>query len=39
LSFILFVVSFLGRDVSWKGHRYRMIGGGSWVTDRGSHAP
>jgi len=39
LSFILFVVSFLGRDVSWKGHRYRMIGGGSWVTDRGSHTP
>jgi ceramide glucosyltransferase len=39
LSFILFVVSFLGRDVSWKGHRYRMVAGGSWVTDRGSHAP
>ena len=35
----LFVVSFLGRDVSWKGHRYRMVAGGSWVTDRGSHAP
>jgi ceramide glucosyltransferase len=39
LSFVLFVVSFLGRDVSWKGHRYRMVAGGSWVTDRGSHAP
>jgi ceramide glucosyltransferase len=39
LSFILFVVSFLGRDVSWKGHRYRMVADGSWVTDRGSHAP
>jgi ceramide glucosyltransferase len=39
LSFILFVVSFFGRDVSWKGHRYRMLAGGSWVSDRGSHAP
>ena len=39
LSFILFVVSFFGRDVSWKGHRYRMVAGGSWVSDRGSHAP
>jgi ceramide glucosyltransferase len=29
LSFILFVVSFLGRDVSWKGHRYRMVADGS----------
>jgi ceramide glucosyltransferase len=38
LSFILFVASFLGRDVSWKGHRYRMVAGGSWVTDRGSNA-
>jgi ceramide glucosyltransferase len=38
-SFILFVVSFFGRDVSWKGHRYRMVAGGSWVSDRGSHAP
>jgi len=39
LSFILFDVSFLGRDVSWKGHRYHMVADGSWVTDRGSHAP
>jgi ceramide glucosyltransferase len=39
LSFILFVVSFLGRDVNWKGYRYRMVAGGNWVTDRGSHAP
>jgi ceramide glucosyltransferase len=38
-SFILFVVSFFGRDVSWKGHRYRMVAGESWVSDRGSHAP
>jgi ceramide glucosyltransferase len=39
LSFALFVLSFLGRDVSWKGHRYRMVAGGSWVGDRGSHRP
>jgi ceramide glucosyltransferase len=39
LSFFLFVVSFFGRDVSWKGHRYRMVAGGSWVSDRGSQVP
>lgn len=39
LSFILFVVSFFGRDVSWKGHRYRKLAGGSWVSDRGSQVP
>jgi ceramide glucosyltransferase len=39
LSFMLFVVSFLGRYVSWKGHRYRMVAGRSWVTDRGPQAP
>jgi len=27
LSFAVFVVSFLGRDVSWKGHRYRLFPG------------
>jgi ceramide glucosyltransferase len=27
LSFTVFVVSFLGRDVSWKGHRYRLFAG------------
>ena len=37
LSFALFVVSFLGWDVSWKGRSYRMIADGSWVSDRGSH--
>jgi ceramide glucosyltransferase len=39
LSFILFVVSFVGRSVSWKGYRYRIVAGGNWDTDRGSHAP
>src|SRR6476469_86356 len=39
LSFILFVVSFFGRDVRWKGHRYRMVAGGGGGSDRGSHAP
>jgi ceramide glucosyltransferase len=27
LSFAVFVASFLGRDVSWKGHRYRLFPG------------
>jgi ceramide glucosyltransferase len=36
-SFAVFVVSFLGRGVSWKGHRYRMLAGGGWAADRGSH--
>jgi ceramide glucosyltransferase len=27
LSFMVFVASFLGRDVSWKGHRYRLFAG------------
>ena len=39
LSFAQFAASFLGRDVSWKGRRYRMVAGGHWVADRGSHAP
>lgn len=39
LSFASLVVSFLGREVSWKGRRYHMVAGGNWVADRGSHAP
>jgi ceramide glucosyltransferase len=27
LSFVVFVWSFIGRDVSWKGHRYRVLSG------------
>jgi ceramide glucosyltransferase len=27
LSFAVFVASFLGRDVNWKGHRYRLFPG------------
>ena len=27
LSFLVFVASFLGRRVSWKGHRYRLVSG------------
>jgi ceramide glucosyltransferase len=38
LSFVLLVSSFLGRGVSWKGHRYRMVAGRGWMADRGSHA-
>jgi ceramide glucosyltransferase len=37
LSFAVFVLSFLGWDVSWKGRRYRMVSAGSWMADRGSH--
>ena len=36
LSFAVFVLSFLGRDVSWRGRRYRMGPGGGWAADRGS---
>ena len=25
LSFAVFVASFLGREVNWKGHRYRLF--------------
>jgi ceramide glucosyltransferase len=38
LSFAVLVTSFLGWNVSWKGRRYRMVAGGGWVADRGSHA-
>jgi ceramide glucosyltransferase len=27
LSFVVFVASFLGRSVSWRGHRYRLFAG------------
>ena len=27
LSFVVFIWSFVGRDVSWKGHRYRVFSG------------
>jgi ceramide glucosyltransferase len=36
LSFILFVMSFFGRHVNWRGYRYLTIG--NRVTDRGSRA-
>jgi ceramide glucosyltransferase len=36
LSFILFVMSFFGRHVNWRGYRYLTVG--NWVTDRGSRA-
>jgi len=37
LSFALFVLSFFGRQVSWKGRRYRMASAGSWLAGRGLH--
>lgn len=39
LSFAVFVSSLLGREVSWKGRRYRMASGGDWIADRESHSP
>ncbi len=39
LSFIIFVTSFLGRDVSWKGRRYRALARGNKATDRESNPP
>ncbi len=38
LSFAVFVASFLGWNVSWKGRGYRMVSDGGWMADRGSHA-
>jgi ceramide glucosyltransferase len=35
LSFALFVLSFLGRDVLWKGRRYRAVAGDDRAADRG----
>jgi ceramide glucosyltransferase len=37
-SFVVFVSSFLGRDVSWRGRRYRMAFGGGQVTHRKAHS-
>jgi ceramide glucosyltransferase len=37
LSFAVFVFSFLGGEVSWKGRRFRMLAGGAWMADRGAH--
>jgi ceramide glucosyltransferase len=39
LSFAVFVFGFLGWDVSWKGRRYHMAAGGTWMADRGSYSP
>lgn len=32
-SFGIFVTSFLGRDVSWRGHRYSVAPGGALIAD------
>jgi ceramide glucosyltransferase len=37
LSFVVFVFSFLGWEISWKGRRIRMVAGGAWMADRGAH--
>jgi len=38
LSFGVFALSFLGRQVNWRGRRYRTGYGGDWVVDRGAHS-
>ena len=35
-SFAVFVLSFLGRDVSWKGRRYRVVSSNHGLAGRGS---
>jgi ceramide glucosyltransferase len=37
LSFAVFVVSFLRREVSWRGRRFRMVAG-AWTADRGTQS-
>jgi ceramide glucosyltransferase len=37
LSFAVFVISFLNREVSWKGRRLRMVAG-AWTADRGTQS-
>jgi ceramide glucosyltransferase len=36
LSFAVFAVSFLNWEVSWRGHRFRMVAG-DWTADRGTN--
>jgi ceramide glucosyltransferase len=36
LSFAVFAISFLNWEVSWKGHRFRMVAG-DWTADRGTN--
>jgi ceramide glucosyltransferase len=37
-SFAVFVSSFLGTEVSWRGRRYRMEFGGGWAAHRRAHS-
>jgi ceramide glucosyltransferase len=39
LSFAVFVASFFGAEISWKGHTYRMIRGSILAHDRSAPAP
>jgi ceramide glucosyltransferase len=36
LSFAVFAISFLNWEVSWRGHRFRMVAG-DWTADRGTN--
>jgi ceramide glucosyltransferase len=39
LSFAVFVASFFGGDVRWKGRRYRLVSGGTLVVAGSSPRP
>ena len=39
LSFAVFIAGFLARDVSWRGHRYRLMAEGNLVSERRSPSP
>ena len=38
-SFVVFFSSFLGRDVSWRGRRYRMAFERGWAAQQRAHSP
>jgi len=38
-SFAVFVSGFVARDVSWRGHRYRLMSEGSLISERRSPSP
>jgi ceramide glucosyltransferase len=39
MSFGVFVASFFGRIVSWRGHQYREVHRGTWTANGGVHRP
>jgi hypothetical protein len=39
LSFAVFVMGFVARDVSWRGHHYELMSEGILKSDRRSRPP